>query len=79
MKRIYADFNDIDEMGVLSLTCQGSLDSIAQLSEMLQEGEEVCLSDSELEVIGRVFRRHDGSWEARSTWAFVSIDTSYVR
>jgi hypothetical protein len=71
MKRIYADFNDIGAGGTLPLTCKGSVDNIAALTGELRSGDEVVLSDHELEVIARVFRLDDGSWEARSDWRFV--------
>ena len=71
MKQIYGDFNDVDAEGALPLTCRGSVASIAELQQHLQDGEEVLLSDGELRVIARVFRRGDGSWEARSDWKFV--------
>lgn len=64
MKRLYADFNDFDVDGRLPLTCRGSVDSIATLAEELTNGELVSLSDGELVVVARVFRRPDGSWEA---------------
>jgi hypothetical protein len=73
MKRIYADFNDIAEDGALRLTCKGSVDSIAALGEELSSGQEVVLSDNEMEVIARVFRLDGGSWEARSDWRFVDL------
>ena len=71
MRQIYADFNDIDAAGVLPLTCQGSVASIAAQEDALREGEEVHLSDGELAATAWVSRRSDGSWEARSTWRFV--------
>jgi hypothetical protein len=73
MKRIYADFNDVAADGTLPLTCRGSVDSITALAEELRSGEEVVLSDNEMEVVARVFRRDDGSWEARSDWRFVDV------
>jgi hypothetical protein len=68
--QLYADFNDIAEDGTLPLTCRGSLESIAVLERPLRDGQEVWLSDGELGVRGQVFRRNDGSWEARSDWRF---------
>ncbi len=56
MKRIYADFNDFDANQALPLTCAGSVESIAALSDPLEEGEEVLLSDGEIEVVARVYR-----------------------
>lgn len=73
MKRLYADFNDIAANGTLSLTCRGSVDSIAALDQELGDGEEVVLSDDEMEVVARVYRLDDGSWEARSDWRFVDV------
>lgn len=77
MKRIYADFNDIGANGVLPLTCRGSVDSIAAQMEELRDGEEVALSDDEVEVVDRVYRRTDGSWEARSNWSFVDAKSTH--
>lgn len=71
MKRIYADFNDIAANATLPLTCKGSVDSIAAQDRELASGEAVVLSDGAMEVIARVFRLDDGSWEARSDWRFV--------
>jgi hypothetical protein len=71
MKEIYADFNDIASDATLPLTCQGSVTSIASLTEPLQDGEEVWLTDGELRTMGRVFQCKDGSWEGRSDWNFV--------
>jgi len=73
MKRLYADFNDIAANGTLPLTCKGSVDSLAALHSELSSGEEVVLSDDEMEVVARVFRRDDGTWEARSDWRFVDV------
>jgi hypothetical protein len=73
MIRLYADFNDIAENGTLPLTCKGSIDSIAGLDRELGSGEEVVLSDDEMEVVARVFKLDDGSWEARSDWRFVGV------
>lgn len=73
MKRLYADFNDFAAEGTLPLTCKGSVDSIVALAGALQSGEEVVLSDGNMEVIARVFRLGDGSWEARSDWMFVEV------
>jgi hypothetical protein len=70
MKRIYADFNDFALDQTLPLTCVGSVESIAALSDPLGEGEEVLLSDGELEIVARVYRRKAGGWEARGTWEF---------
>lgn len=71
MKQIYADFNDIANDGTLPLTCTGSVASIGSLGgKELKDGEEVWLSDGELRVRARVFRRQDGNWEARSSWEF---------
>jgi hypothetical protein len=71
MKEIYADFNDFSAEGTLPLTCRGSIESIANLEESLQNGEKVWLTDGELRVEARVYRCHDDSWEARSDWKFV--------
>lgn len=76
MKRLYADFNDIAANGTLPLTCNGSVESIAALDLELRSGEEVVLSDDEMEVVARVFRLDDGSWEARSDWRFVDVTPS---
>lgn len=73
MKRIYADFNDFAADQSLPLTCRGSIDSIASLSEPLQEGEEVLLSDGEVGVVARVFQHKNGLWEARASWHFSAI------
>jgi hypothetical protein len=73
MKRIYSDFNDIAADGTLALTCKGSVDSIAALTEELSVGEQVVLSDGEMEVVARVFRLSHGSWEARSNWKFTDV------
>jgi hypothetical protein len=70
MKTIYADFNDFASDGTLPLTCAGSLESVANQTEGLQEGEEVMLSDGELRVKARLSRRSDGAWEAHSQWNF---------
>lgn len=70
MKGIYADFNDIAADGTLPLTCSGSIESIAMLDNELQEGEEVLLTDGELRVVARVYRRPNGSWGAWSDWKF---------
>lgn len=76
MKRIYADFDGIGADDVLPLTCRGSVDAIAAQAEELRSGEDVVLSDGELEVVARVTRSVDGSWEARSEWRFVEVDRS---
>lgn len=76
MKRLYADFNDIAASGTLPLTCKGSIDSLGALDPELSSGEEVVLSDDEMEVVARVFRLDDGSWEARSDWRFVDVPPS---
>ena len=73
MKRLYADFNDFAADQTLPLTCGGSIDSIAALPEPLQEGEEVMLSDGDVEVVARVFRHKGGGWEARATWIFSPV------
>ena len=73
MKRLYADFNDIGATGILPLTCKGSVDSLAALDSDLCSGEEVVLSDNEVEVVARVFLLAAGSWEARSDWRFVDV------
>ena len=70
MKELYADFNDIGADRSLPLTSSGSAESIAGLGGTLEEGEQVCLTDGELRVFARVYRRPDGSWEARSEWDF---------
>jgi hypothetical protein len=69
VKTIYADFNDFAADGRLPLTCAGSIESIATLTEPLREGESVWLSDGELWVIARVFQT-EGAWEAESDWQF---------
>ena len=71
MKEIYADFNDFAADGTLPLTCQGSVDSIAEEPDGLEDGEEVWLTDGDLRVRGRVFRLKDGGWEGRSDWRFL--------
>jgi hypothetical protein len=71
MKEVYADFNDIAADGTLPLTCAGSVASIANLKEPLQEGEVVWLTDGGLRVSACVARRSDGSWEAHSDWKFL--------
>lgn len=71
MKRIYADFNDFAGDQTLPLTCVGSIDSIAALSDPLEEGEEVLLYDGELEVVARVYQHKAGGWEARGKWEFL--------
>jgi hypothetical protein len=73
MRTVYADFNDIDEFGVLPLTCRGSLESLAALQPPPAEEEEVWLSDGEMRVVARLFLRPEGYWEARSKWKFASI------
>lgn len=73
MKRLYADFNDFAADGTLPLTSKGSVDSIDVLADELWSGEEVVLSDGEMQVFAQVFRRADGSWEARSNWSFVDV------
>lgn len=70
MKELYADFNDIAADGFLPLTSVGSVESIAGLGGALEEGEKVCLTDGDLRVVAHVYRRPDGSWEARSDWEF---------
>lgn len=70
MKEVCADFNDIAADGTLPLTCEGSITSIANQPEPLQDGEYVWLTDGELRVKGRVFHREDGRWESRSDWNF---------
>jgi hypothetical protein len=70
VKQIYAEFNDIAVEGVLPLTCSGSIKSISMLNDELRDGEEVLLTDGDLRVLARVYRRADGSWEAKSEWRF---------
>jgi hypothetical protein len=70
MKEIYADFNNFDEDGNLTLTCAGSVRSINSQPEPLQDGEEVCFSDGDVRAIGRAFKRKDGAWEGRGDWKF---------
>jgi hypothetical protein len=70
VKEIYADFNDITADGTLPLTCAGSVASIAATAGGLADGESVWLTDGELRIQGRVYRRADGSWEGRSDWRF---------
>lgn len=74
MKQIYADFNDVAGDGTLPLTCAGSVASIESLSDGLEDGEEVWLTDHELRVRARVFRRQDGAREGRSDWIFERIE-----
>lgn len=76
MIRLYADFNDFADDGTLPLTCRGSVDSMAALGRKLRDGEQVVLSDDELEVVARMFRLDDGSWEARGDWRFVDATPS---
>lgn len=77
MIRLYVDFNSIAEDSTLPLTSSPIIDQIAALGRELQIGEEVMLTDDELEVVARVFRYIDGSWEARSdTWNFVDVTPS---
>ncbi|MBX7082483.1 MAG: hypothetical protein K1X88_24980 [Nannocystaceae bacterium] len=76
MKRLYADFNDIAENGTLPLTCKGSIDSIAATDGQLHSGEDVMLSDGQREVVARVFKLDDGSWQARSDWSFIDVSPS---
>jgi len=71
MKEIYAGFNDIGADGTLPLTCQGSVESIAQIEGGLNDGDEVWFTDGELRARGRVFLAKDGIWEGRSEWHFV--------
>jgi hypothetical protein len=79
MKRLHADFNNFDANGILPLNRRGSLDSIAALSEPLQDGELVWLSDGELEVIARVSLAKDGVWEARSReWTFRGLEFDWL-
>lgn len=73
LKRLYADFNDFAVDGSLPFTCKGSIDSIAELDDDLSNGEQIVLSDGEMEVIARLVRRDDGSWEARSDWRFAEV------
>jgi hypothetical protein len=54
MKEIYADFNELQNDGVLPLTCVGSVESIAGLEEPLSDGEEVWFSDGELLALCRL-------------------------
>jgi hypothetical protein len=70
MKEVYADFNDIADDGTLPLTSAGSVSSIAELTEPLEDGDEVWFADGELRAKGRVFRRADGTWEGKSEWSF---------
>ena len=72
MLEIYADFNDIAADGTLPLTCAGSVESICRIEGGLEDGEAVWLTDGELSVEARAFRRSDGVWEARSEWDFVN-------
>ena len=74
MKTIYADFNDIATDDTLPLTCAGSKESIANLNEKLKDGEEICLSDGEICVVGRVYWHKNGFWEGRSGWNFRELD-----
>ena len=71
MRAVYADFNDVAADGTLPLTCAGSLSSIEGLDQPLKDGELVWLSDGELGVEARVYRRKDGTWEGHSDWHFV--------
>ena len=72
MKVLYADFNDFDSTGNLPLTCAGSVRSISEIGEPLEDGQEVVLSDGECWVVARVYRTEDGTWEARGEWRFES-------
>jgi hypothetical protein len=76
MIRLYADFNVFADDGNLPLLCKGSIDSMAALGRKLRDGEEVVLSDGGLEVVARVFRLDDGSWEARGDWKVVDATPS---
>ncbi len=76
MKRLYADFNNFAADDTLPLTCKGSVDSIAALDRELRSGEEVVLSDDDVEVVARVFQLDDGSWEARGAWKYVDVTPS---
>jgi len=58
--------------GTLPLTCAGSVSSIANLAEALEEEEEVWFTDGELRAKGRVFRSATGTWEGRSEWQFLT-------
>ncbi len=79
MKRLYADFNNFDANGILPLNSRGSLDSIAALSGPLREGENVLLSDGDLEVSARVSLAKDGVWEARSEeWTFRGVEFDWL-
>ena len=48
--RIYADFNNCDKEGRVRLNCIGSRDDLERLGIPLEEGMELVVSDSELEV-----------------------------
>jgi hypothetical protein len=52
--------------------------SIASLPEPLQEGEEVCFTDGEVQTIGQVYRRSDGMWEGRGDWKFTDRDKDSI-
>lgn len=69
---LYADFNNFAIDGTLPLTCSGSVASIATLTTPLRDGARVWLSDGELWVEANVFRRDDGTLEARGGWEFRS-------
>jgi hypothetical protein len=70
-----ADAGGVDVGVALDLAREVAL-VIAALERELRSGEEVVLSDGELEVVARVFRLEDGSWGARSDWKFVDATPS---
>lgn len=73
LPRIYADFNNVDENGRLRLNVQGALDDIARLAVPLLAGDQVTLSDGELEVEGSI--EPSGTvpafWTGRIDWSHV--------
>ena len=74
VKELLVDFNSIDAHDAIWLVSVPTLESIAGSGGELTEGERVYLTDGELRVAARVHRLADGSWEARSEWAFEEID-----
>lgn len=66
MKKIFADFNvGQDEDGLMRLTCRGSM--LTLLETGAEAGDQVLLSDGEVEVEGIIVER-DGLPHARFNW-----------